>query len=166
MPEFLHGMAIRLSNLNRRLITPVVKGRMRTFMTTAALLVAIVLIYSADAQTVTIRTTDCASFVSHMPTSDVAYKPGVDVRGRAVAPADLDGGVRIKPPEELTIPITIDLQKRLGIPVDPKQYQTQNFTVGTVTWKDGRGYFNGQPLQSEESARLAELCQQKLNSGN
>ena len=139
---------------------------MRTFMTTAALLIAIVLIYSADAQTVTIRTADCASFVQHIPTTDVAYKPGVDVHGRPVAPADLGGAVRIGPPEELTIPITIDLQKRLGIPVDPKQYQTQNFTVGTVTWKDGRGYFNGQPLQNEEQARLAELCQRQLKGGN
>ena len=60
---------------------------MRTFVTTAALLVAIVLIYSADAQTVTIKTADCASFVSHIPTTDVAYKPGVDVHGRPVAPA-------------------------------------------------------------------------------
>jgi hypothetical protein len=166
MRKLSHGAAIRLNNLNRYLITRGVKEGMRTFVTTAALLVAIVLIYSADAQTVTIKTSDCASFVSHIPTTDVAYKPGVDVHGRAVAPADLGGGVQIKPPEELTIPITIDLQKRLGIPIDPKQYQTQNFTVGTVTWKDGRGYFNGQPLQSEESARLAELCQKKLNSGN
>ncbi len=135
---------------------------MRTFVTTAALLVAIVLIYSADAQTVKIRTTDCANFVSHLPTDDVAYKPGVDVHGRSVVPADLGGGVQIKPPQELEIPITVDLQKRLGIPVDPKQYQTQNFTVGTVSWKNGRGYFNGQPLQTEEQARLAELCQKTL----
>jgi len=139
---------------------------MRTFVSTAALLIAIALIYSVDAQTVTIKTADCASFVRHLPSTDVAYKPGVDVHGRSVVPADLDGGVQIKPPEELVIPITLDLQQRLGIPVDPSQYQTQNFTVGTVTWKDGRGFFNGQPLQSEESARLAELCQKQLRTAN
>ena len=139
---------------------------MRTFVTTAVLLIAIVLIYSADAQTVRIRTSECANLVQHVPSDDVAYKPGVDADGQPVVPADLGGGIQIKPPEELSIPITLDLQKRLGIPVDPKQYQTQNFTVGTVTWKDGRGYFNGQPLQNEEQAKLAELCQKQMKGGN
>lgn len=138
---------------------------MRTFVSTATLIVAIILIYSAKAQTVTIRASDCSNFVRHVPSSDVAYKPGVDAQGRAVAPADLGGGVQIKAPTEFSIPITIDLQKRLGIPVDPNSFQTQNFAVGTVTWKDGRGYFNGQPLQSAESERLAALCQERLKVG-
>ena len=135
---------------------------MRTFVSTACLLVAIILIYTADAQTVIVKTADCAQFVQHIPTSDVAYKPGVDIEGRVVVPADLGGSIRVEPPKEFSIPISVDLQKRLGIPLDPNIFQTQNFTVGTVTWKDGQGFFNGQPLQSEESARLAELCQQKL----
>jgi hypothetical protein len=135
---------------------------MRTFLSTTALLVAIILIYSADAQTVTIKAVDCAQLVQHVPATDVAYKPGVDVHGREVAPADLGGGVTIDVPKEFSIPITVDLQKRLGIPVDPNQFQTQNFTVGTVTWRDGQGFFNGQPLQSAESARLAALCQAQL----
>lgn len=138
---------------------------MRTFVSTAALLVAIVLIYSAKAQTVTITASDCTNFVRHVPSSDVTYKPGVDVKGRAVAPADLGGGVQIKAPTEFSIPITIDLQKRLGIPADPNSFQTQNFAVGTVTWKNGKGYFNGQPLQSAESERLAALCQEQLATG-
>ena len=138
---------------------------MRTFLSTTALLIAIILIYSARAQTVTITAEDCAQFVQHIPTSDVAYRPGVDVMGRKVVPADLDGGVTLDLPKEFSIPITVDLQKRLGIPVDPNQYQTQNFTVGTVTWKDGQGFFNGQPLQSAESARLAALCQKRIESG-
>lgn len=138
---------------------------MRTFVSTATLIVAIILIYSAKAQTVTITASDCSNLVRHVPTSDVAYKPGVDAQGRAVVSADLDGGIQIKAPTEFSIPITIDLQKRLGIPVDPKSFQTQNFAVGTVTWKDGRGYFNGQPLQSAESERLAALCQERLKAG-
>jgi hypothetical protein len=143
-----------------------VKKVMRTFISTVSLMVAIVLVYSAEAQTVKIREADCAGFVRHFPIDDVAYKPGVDAKGRAVAPADLGGGIQLKLPTEFSIPITVDLQKRLGIPVDPNTFQTQNFTVGTVTWKDGKGYFNGQPLQSEEAARLAALCQERLSSGD
>ena len=138
---------------------------MRTFLSTAVLLTAIILIYAAEAQTVTIRTEDCARFVRHVPAADVAYRPGVDVRGRKVVPADVDGGVKLALPEEFIIPINVDLQKRLGIPADPTQFQTKHFTVGTVTWKEGQGYFNGQPLQSEEAARLAALCQERLGTG-
>ncbi len=138
---------------------------MRTFVTTAAFLVAIVLIYSADAQTVTIREADCARLARHVAASDVTFVPGVDLQGRSVVPADLDGGVRIESPRKFSIPITVDLQKSLGIPLDPNQFQTQNFTVGVVTWEDGKGYFNGQPLQSEQSAALAALCQKQRGSG-
>ena len=135
---------------------------MRTFVSTAALVTAIVLIYSAKAQTVTVRAADCTQFVRHIADSNVAYRPDVDVEGRAVVPADLGGSVRIEPPKEFSIPITVDLQKALGIPLDPNRFQTQNFTVGTVTWKDGKGYFNGQPLQNEQSAKLAALCQKQM----
>ena len=138
---------------------------MRTFLSTAALLTAIVLIYAADAQTVTIRTADCAHLVRHAPAPDVAYQPGIDVRGRRVVPAEVEGGVTLDLPEAFAIPINVDLQKRLGIPADPAQFQTRDFTVGTVTWKNGQGYFNGQPLQSEEATRLAALCQERLGRG-
>jgi len=138
---------------------------MRTFLSTVALLTAIVLIYAADAQTVTIRTADCANFVRHVPVADVAYQPGIDARGRNVVPADVPGGVALALPEEFSIPINVDLQKRLGIPADSAQFQTGDFAVGTVTWKTGQGYFNVQPLQSEEAARLASLCQERLGRG-
>ena len=138
---------------------------MRTFVATAALLVAIVLIYSAEAQTVNIRASDCAQLVRHVAASDVVFKPGIDLQGRPVVPADLGGGFQFESPREFAVPITVDLQNRLGIPVDPNSFQTQNFSVGIVTWKDGKGYFNGQPLQSEQSAKLAALCQKQMSSG-
>ncbi len=138
---------------------------MRTFVTTAAFLVAIVLIYSANAQTVTIRAADCAQLARHVAASDVAFEHGVDLQGRSVVPADLGGSVRLVSPREFSVPITVDLQKSLGIPVDPNLFQSQNFTVGVVDWKDGKGYFNGQPLQSEQSAALAALCQKQMASG-
>jgi hypothetical protein len=37
----------------------------------------------------------------------------------------------------------MDLQKALGLPVVPTKFQTQDFTVGTVKFKNGRSYFNG-----------------------
>ena len=75
------------------------------------------------------------------------------------------GSIQIKAPTEFSIPITMDLQKALGLPVDPTKFQTQNFTVGTVKFKNGRAYFNDQPLQSEQAAKLSRLCQKRMSSG-
>jgi hypothetical protein len=78
-----------------------------------------------------------------VPNQDVTYQPGVDASGRRVLPADLGGSTQIKAPTEFSIPITMDLQKALGLPVDPTKFQTQNFTIGTVKFMNGRSYFNG-----------------------
>lgn len=140
---------------------------MRTFLTTTAFLLAISIIYAAAAsraQTVVIAASDCAALARHLPEPDVAYSPGVDAEGRAVEPADIGGGIQLAMPREFEIPITLDLQKRLGIPPDPAQYQTDQFRIGTVTYKDGRAWFNGQPLQDEDTARLSALCQQQMRT--
>lgn len=115
------------------------------------------------AQTIRVTDRDCTALVAHQPAADVAYRPGVDARGQGQAgnPGRSRRAPKIAVPKEFNIPITVDLQKRLGIPVDPNQYQTSDFTVGTVTWKDGRAWFNGKALQSDAEARLAALCRKR-----
>src|SRR5688572_15205808 len=39
--------------------------------------------------TITIDPSACREVIRHVPDADVAYKPGVDVHGKKVAPADL-----------------------------------------------------------------------------
>jgi chromosome segregation ATPase len=61
----------------------------------------------------------CAELlVSHTPSADTTYKPGVDVDGEAVVPADFDGGIKVEIPKTMTIPIRFDLARFLGVPVD------------------------------------------------
>jgi hypothetical protein len=60
---------------------------------------------------------DCNRFVRHHPSADVEYKPGVDVRGKAVAPADLPGSRRIKLPDSYEFDITLQVFKRLRLEV-------------------------------------------------
>jgi hypothetical protein len=61
---------------------------------------------------ITITKTDCSRLIQHQPAPDVAYKPGVDVRGRPVVSADADPAAaefaRKVLPEVLEIPITIN----------------------------------------------------------
>lgn len=118
---------------------------------------------AAFADTVTVTRDGCAALQRYVPSADVEYKPGTDVvDGKPVAAADLDGGVApLKLPDTIDIVISVELQNRLGIPVDPTLYKPETF-LGDVTVKpDGRAYFNGQPLQNDAAYELAQLCQKQ-----
>ncbi len=117
-----------------------------------------------DNPVVTISKTDCDRLVAHRPAPDVAYQPGVDVNGRSVAPADLNGGIQIAVPETIRIPIEVDLFNRFGIPANSNQYEA-DAQVGEVVYRNGRAYFNDQPLQDETAAELAALCQKAMRDG-
>lgn len=117
------------------------------------------------AETVIISRSDCARLVPHQPAADATYRPGVDAQGRPVAPADLPGTAQIAMPEEITIDITVEIQKRFGIPSDATLFKPEA-RIGTVVVKpDGSATFNGQPLSSPEQQALSALCQ-KQGSGS
>jgi len=128
-----------------------------------ALLMLCAVAVPALADTVVVTREGCAALQRYVPSSDVEYKPGRDVvNGKPVAPADLDGGVPpLKLPDKIEVIISVELQKRLGIPIDSTLYKPETF-VGTVSVApDGRASFNGQPLQSDAAYELAQLCQQR-----
>ncbi|HSV29316.1 MAG TPA: hypothetical protein VLL76_07145 [Candidatus Omnitrophota bacterium] len=79
----------------------------RAVLALAAL--ALPAVAAAEEVTVSITAKDCARLLRHQPAADVAYQPGVGVKGRKVAPADLPGsGNTISVlPEVFEIPITI-----------------------------------------------------------
>lgn len=71
---------------------------------------------AADAAKVRISRKDCRRLVRHRARADVTYMPGVDVRGRKVAPADLDGGIQLALPDVYEFNITKDLSSYLKGP--------------------------------------------------
>lgn len=80
----------------------------------------------AGAGKVVVSTRDCARLVTeHTPAPDVAYRPGVDARGRKVVPADLNGGYpQIKAPREIEFDVRVDLRNFLGGPAADAQAQS------------------------------------------
>lgn len=54
----------------------------------------------------------CKKLSVHKTANDVVYKPGVDVKGNAVVPADINSSP-IKVPEIIKIPLEADLAQRL-----------------------------------------------------
>ena len=113
----------------------------------------------ANKPTITVTRAACKELVRHVPDDDVAYTPGVDVRGNKVAPADLNGGSNILKslPKEIEFPVTIDFFKFAGISVPNGVSGEQN--IGTISYRNGRVYFNDQPLGDDaNNAELIEAC--------
>ncbi len=114
-------------------------------------------------ETLTISTAECRKLVRHQPSADVAYRPGVDVRGRRVAPADLGGGTNIAVPQEIEIPITVELDKTSGAAASGLYKPEAN--IGKVVYKNGRAWFNGQPLETGANADVVAACRRKMKGG-
>lgn len=127
------------------------------------LLAAILALTSAPvkAEAISVSRQDCPRLVRHAPLPDVAYRPGVDVGGNPVTPADIAGNGAVTPPRSFTIDITVDVRKRLGLPADPSLFQGEA-KIGTVSYRDGRAWFNGQPLSSGGQEQLAAMCRERL----
>jgi hypothetical protein len=84
------------------------------------------------------------------------YQPGVDVNGNAVAPADLPSNA--SPPAIDNFPIEINqrLAGKFNLPATGGV--GGKAILGYVTLRDNKAYFNGQPLNADQSAALAEAC--------
>jgi hypothetical protein len=105
---------------------------------------------------------DCRRlFIEHRPSADVAYKPGIDVRGKPVASADLNPTPQIKVPETVAFDIAVDLT-RFGVPATSKLFQP-NVKLGEVRMDvaSGRVLYDGAPLGNPELEALREACRQQ-----
>ncbi len=104
----------------------------------------------------------CTRLVAHVPGDDVAYRPGVDVRGRPVAPADLEGAPALALPESYRVRIEVDSNDRFGIPAKSGNYDADVAVGEALVEADGRVLFNGQPLGSEAAFDLGRRCRELL----
>ena len=113
----------------------------------------------AAERTIAVARSDCELAVRYVPPPGVAYQPGVDVHGKPVAPADLDGNQRLQLPDTIAVVITDDLRKRFGLPDDSPLFDSTAF-VGIVALRmsDHRLTFNGVELSDREADALAALC--------
>ena len=103
---------------------------------------------------------DCSRLVVHEPAPDVAYQPGVDVRGRPVMPADLSSSPQIKLPDSIVIRLDYDALKGRsgGLAKGATNAMEGNTNLGTLTFRQGRAYFNDEPLHGWEQEILLDAC--------
>jgi hypothetical protein len=137
---------------------------MARYRFSALALVAVVLAAPALAQQgpIVVSSSNCEAIAHVNDAPGVAYTPGVDVDGNAIAPADLPGGNTALNRQLMSVPIkiTVDLQKRFGIPANSKLFQGEA-EIGYVTVQDGKAYLDGQPLNVAEQGLLATACRER-----
>jgi len=109
---------------------------------------------------VAISRRDCERLVQHEPAPDVTYQPGVDVHGRPVAPADLNGGSQIELPDVIYIPIEVLIQDKYGIPANSVLYDATAL-VGVVSVQGNQVYFEDKLLTDPEVAALEAACRDR-----
>lgn len=97
----------------------------------------------------------CRLLPVHHPAPDVTYKPGVDVHGKPVVPADLSKGQR--PPVRFEIPLTLALARQLNLAA-PVTGLPETAEVGRIVVEGGKVLFNGQPIGRQAEDELAVLC--------
>ncbi|MBY0430472.1 MAG: hypothetical protein K2Q10_04690, partial [Rhodospirillales bacterium] len=82
-----------------------------------------------------------------------------DVHGSAVAPADLGGGWQVPLPAEYSIPLRIDLAGKHGLPA--RLPYRSKYPLGMLTIRDGRLFFNNQPLPDPEQEAALQACRSR-----
>ncbi|XKH36529.1 hypothetical protein ACIU1J_19270 [Azospirillum doebereinerae] len=100
----------------------------------------------------------CQTLTRHRPAADVEYRPGVDVRGRPVAPADLPGSAPTVPLDRFDIPVSGDLARVIGLNVPGRD---SNVQVGWLSLEGNHLFFNGQPIGGPAEAELYAYCRSR-----
>jgi len=104
---------------------------------------------------------DCRRLVvTHIADPGVSFRPGRDVYGRRVAPAELPGQPRIALPKVFRIRISVDLETYLGIVPPPGL--DPDVPLGWLTVRGDKVYFNGQPLDDPHQSFIAAQCRRRL----
>lgn len=103
-----------------------------------------------NSENIAVQTMICKKLYVHTPSADTNYKPGVDVNGNAVAPADLPSTTNFAaaPGDYIEVPMTVDLAQRLNQPI-PEGVKMEGIIGNLRLYKDGRINYNGQDVQPQ-----------------
>ena len=122
---------------------------------------------AAAEQVVTVKAADCRRVVAHVAAADTEYRPGVDVRGRKVAPADLGGTPQVEIPDTITFDLQLDLERLAGPPPPgPVGEVFGRPVLGRISIRGHQVYFNDRLLGNMAEAELARKCREMLHEIN
>lgn len=114
-----------------------------------------------DAGYAMITREDCRRLVHLTDDPGVAYRPGVDVHGRPVAPANLPAGSSLQLPTSFPVLITVEVLRDFGL-TGPQADLAGEAVLGTLLVDGDELYFNGRPLDPPGRAFVERACRQLL----
>ncbi len=109
--------------------------------------------------TLQISERDCRrAIVAHKPRGDVAYRPGIDVRGKPVVPADLPSGYALVTPTVIEFDLAFNPLGNTGL--DPNDFANSQVSVGRIRFDILKNELtlNGRPLQNPVLAEIEKQC--------
>jgi hypothetical protein len=138
-------------------------GHIRIFGAIAAFLITGVGSPSSAAEIAIIATkNDCRRLVAHEPDGDVAFKPGVDARGRPVVPAGLPSSQSVLSdlPKAYAFPISVNpLSEDAG-----QRFSETRLDLGKIRFDPGTGdvSYNGRHLRGPQKQTFVLECKKIL----
>jgi hypothetical protein len=134
---------------------------MRKILISAAMAIP-ALAAAQETQPVYVTRQDCAQLVAHHADASVEYKPGVDVHGKYVAPADLPGPNYNILPDKVTFDLKVNPlaygAKQSTTPGDKFSNTATTAARIEVDLLSGNVKLNGQSLDGEQTRIVSEAC--------
>lgn len=102
----------------------------------------------------------CNRVTAYVPADDVAYQPGVDVDGNAVAPADIPGSQTFELPDNIAFELPLNPFEYVGNSDLAEKFPDAQFSVGRVEYdlSSGKLTLNGKVLNQGQNAAIAAAC--------
>ncbi|MBL4801012.1 MAG: hypothetical protein JKY45_03900 [Emcibacter sp.] len=130
----------------------------------------ILIFSSASAETKAYVTVEnCRILTAHIPNDDVTYKGGVDVRGKAVMPANVSSGPDFGLKTGISFLLILDVAKESRATVNSQnQFQDHpglegKINLGRIEIKNGKVTLDGKDLAAQHKMELSEFCQKSIN---
>lgn len=116
---------------------------------------------TVSGSTVYVTRNDCMTLTQHRPDASVTYQPGVDVHGRHVAPADVDGGQQALIGNSAGFNVVVNPLSQAGAPAPGgADYGNTQMPVARVDvdLRTGETFINGRPLSSTQDRIVLDAC--------
>jgi hypothetical protein len=107
---------------------------------------------------------ECRFIVKHTPEKGVAFTPGVDLKGKAVVPADINASP-FELPDVVQVPISIDLIERIRNAPEQFSGVEAEADYGVLEiHKDGRILYDGQDWGDPVRAACGHKAEDAISS--